>query len=568
MSPHQRGPLGLLFLLGALYLSMLAGLMPRSAPAASDSAPLVVRIRAASEEDRRRLAATGIDLLEMLEGEDRFALVTPAERDALLAEGWEVQPDAVQSALLRRSSLADFDPAYRSVEQTEQLLRDLVAQYPSLASLVDYGDSWDKTQPEGRPGYDLLALRITNSAIGGPKPTFFLMAAIHARELTTSELATRFAQLLLEGYGADPDISWMLDEHEVVIVPIANPDGRKIAEQGLYQRKNLNDSAPGTCPQPATIGLQEGVDLNRNSSHAWGTVDSPDLSPCYAVYPGTSAASEPETAALQALIAQIYGVRPSPGAGQAASENSDGVLITLHSYSNLVLWPWGHTNAQAPNAAGLARLGQQLAAFNGYTPYQSINLYPTSGTTDDWSYAALGLASYTFEVGPSGGACGGFMPPYSCLDGGSGGSFWPKNRPALLYALRVARAPYSQPGGPQASIDSLVRSGSSVTITVSLDGRGQAVQAAELSLGGSTYRGAASIALQPSDGAFDEPLEQASAVFATDLGVDTYLLARGQAVNSLWGPPDAAWLPDPQAPPPQQQRLWLPIMASDLPPQK
>lgn len=562
MQHARRGSIGLLLLLGSLYLGMLVGLMPRSAPAANDSAPLIVRIRAASEAERRRLVDTGIDLLEMLEGDDRFALVTQDQRDELLAAGWDVRPDALQSALLHRSRLAAFDPSYRTVEQTEQLLHDLAAQYPGLATLVDYGDSWAKTQPEDAPGYDLLALRITNNAIAGPKPTFFLMAAIHARELTTSELATRFAQLLLESYGVDPDISWMLDEHEVVIVPIVNPDGRKLAEQGFYQRKNLNDTAPGTCVPPPNEGSQEGVDLNRNSSYAWGTVNSPNLSACSLVYPGPSAASEPETAALQALVSQIYGSRPSPGAGQAAASDSDGLLITLHSYSNLVLWPWGHTSEQAPNAAELARLGQQFAALNGYTPYQSINLYPTSGTTDDWSYATLNIASYTFEVGPTSEACGGFMPPYSCLDGGSGGSFWPRNLPALLYALRVARAPYSQPAGPQISIDSLVRSGSSLTVTVRLDGRGQSLQAAEISLGGSAYRSIAPIALQPSDGTFNDPVEQASATFVTELGAGTYLLARGQTVDASWGPPDADWLPTPQALPPPQHLLWLPVLRS------
>ena len=58
------------------------------------------------------------------------------------------------------------------------------------------------------------------------------------------------------------------------------------------------------------------------------------------------------------------------------------------------------------------------------------------------------MASFTFEVGPIFGACGGFFPAYSCLD--EGASFWPRNLPALLYALRVARAPYTQPAGPDA----------------------------------------------------------------------------------------------------------------------
>ena len=91
----------------------------------------------------------------------------------------------------------------------------------------------------------------------------FLMAAIHARELTTAETATRFAERLVAGYGPDPDITWLLDYNEIHIVPQVNPDGRKRAEGGVLWRKNTNDSN-GSC-SPSRIG----VDLNRNSSFKW-----------------------------------------------------------------------------------------------------------------------------------------------------------------------------------------------------------------------------------------------------------------------------------------------------------
>jgi hypothetical protein len=491
----------------------------------------------------------------MREGADLFALVTPAQEEQLRAAGWQIEADPRQTALVRRANLNAFDPRYRTVEQTEQLLRDLAAQYPALAKLVDYGDSWDKTQPGGRAGYDLLALRLTNSAIPGPKPIFLLVAAVHARELTTSELATRFTQELLTGYGTDLDTTWLLDEHEIVVVPIANPDGRKLAEQGLYQRKNLNDSGPGVC-SPTTMSYQEGVDLNRNFAYGWGTIDRPTLSNCSPTYPGTSAASEPETASLQQFTTELFGVRARPGSGEKAAADTPGILISIHSYSNLVLWPWGSSNTVAPNGPELERLGRKLASFNGYEPQQSVYLYPTSGTTDDWSYAELGIASYTFEVGPVSGTCGGFMPPYSCLDQGSDGNFWGLNRPALYYAAQVARAPYSQPGGPAAQISAIIQVGTTVTVTVELNSPGLPVQGGEISLGASVFRGGSSVPLQAVDGRFDEPQEQAFAVFETTLPATTYLLARGQGSDGVWGPIDAAWL----RPTSSEQTVYVPLV--------
>ncbi|HEX8492913.1 MAG TPA: M14 family zinc carboxypeptidase [Pyrinomonadaceae bacterium] len=117
------------------------------------------------------------------------------------------------------------------------------------------------------------------------------------------------------------------------------------------------------------------------------------------------------------------------------------MLISLHSYANLVMWPWGHTATAPPNGAELALIGPKFAGYNGYTPQQANQLYPSSGKTDEWAYGELGIPSYVFEVGIGEGECGGFMPPYSCLDSGYEGSFWPRNLPTFLYAARIARAP-------------------------------------------------------------------------------------------------------------------------------
>ena len=102
---------------------------------------------------------------------------------------------------------------------------------PTLATWTDVGDSWDKATPAGDPGYDINALVLTNQAVPGPKPKLMIISAIHAREYATAELATRFAELLVNNYGIDPDITWLLDYTELHLIPQANPDGRKAGRE-------------------------------------------------------------------------------------------------------------------------------------------------------------------------------------------------------------------------------------------------------------------------------------------------------------------------------------------------
>lgn len=551
-----------MILLVLIYAAMLDGVRPTQADPAlpteaqrrATNQPAVVRIRAATPEESRRLIALGIELLEARDGDDLFAWVTPAEQDALLADGWDVRIDPEHTLMLRGTQLQTIRTGYRTVEETEQFLRNMAARYPHLATLVDFGDSWERQQSGGLRGYDLLALRLTNGAVPGPKPVFFLIAAIHAREMTTAELATRFIDHLLTQYGRDPNVTWILNEHEIVVVPIANPDGRKVAEQGYFQRKNMNNRNDANCTFPPSPIDQFGVDLNRNFAFAWGTVHGPEINPCSQVYPGIEAASEPETQALQAFIRSLYPYhtrlvdndRPAPA-------TTSGVVISLHSYSNLVLWPWGHSSKLAPNAAALEQLGRRLAHFSGYLPMQSVYLYPTSGTTDDWSYAELGIASYTFEIGPTSGICGGFMPPYACLDQGQDGSFWTNNLPALLYAARVARLPYLQPAGPDVRDITIVGDTDVFTLTITLDGRNHPVAAARMYVDESPWRGGQPIDLQPLDGAFDSEIEQGQIVLSRNTNAFLFLI-HGSNADGDWGPLYATWTQ------PQYQH-WFPLVA-------
>lgn len=323
-------------------------------------------------------------------------------------------------------------PCYRTVEETYATITSLALDYPQLAELIDIGDSWEKVTPGGPTGYDIYVLRLTNEDGGNLniKPIFFLMAEIHAREYVTAETATRFAEYLLTNYGHDADITWLLDHYQVYILTMTNPDGRKHAENGYYWRKNTN------ITNGCINDWSGGTDLNRNHSFHWGGASN---DPCAETYQGPEPASEPETQVLQNFILSIFTDQRGSNDTDIAPTDTTGLLISLHSHGQLVLWPWGWTPTDAPNHTALQTLGRRLAYFTDYIPQQGYELYPTTGTSDDWAYGELGIAAYTFELGTA------FFQDCASFES----TIYPDNLEALLYAFKAARLPYMNPSGPR-----------------------------------------------------------------------------------------------------------------------
>jgi hypothetical protein len=518
----------------ALVAALAAGMALAQQP---DRTEVIARVTITGTVDLRRFVALGLDMLEYREHDDFFILTTAAQIEQLRQAGWDIRVDERQSAQLRRAQPAPFTGGYHTVGEARASLDDRATQYPTLTQVFTYGRSYE--------GRELFGIRLSNKQITGTKPALFLMAAIHARELSTTELALRLVDYLLSNYGTDGDATWLLDEHLIVIVPVANPDGREISEQGYYQRKNTDPIGGGACAYPPGVFNQNGVDLNRNADFKWGIINTPGEDPCGQTYPGPSAASEPEIIALQNLIRSLFPDQRGPGDDDAAPITTTGVLLTLHSFYDLVLYPWGWTYATAPNRDALNLSAGKYASYNGYTYGQSTSLYPTSGTTDDWAYGELGIASFTFEVGGAYGDCGGFFPLYSCLDGGDDGAFWPRNLPAFLHAARIARAPYQLAQGP--ATDAL-------TVTAALSGQagiqallseqysgGQVISAAEYYVDTPPWRGGAAHPLAPLDGAFDSASERAAATGGISPGRHL-IFVRGQDADGNWGPVRAAWV--------------------------
>jgi len=476
------------------------------------------------------------------------ALLSNMDVTELCRQGYRLEIEEQQTAQLYLQPLwAGAQQAgipgyacYRTVEETYDSLANLAATHPQLATWTDIGNSWEKETLGGSAGYDIYALKLTNSAIPGPKPKFFLMAAIHAREYVTAELATRFAEELIANYNIDPDVTWLLDYFEIHIVPQANPDGRKLAEAGQLWRKNIDND------DGCTIAAFWGTDLNRNSSFKWNTGGS-SSDACNLTYHGPSAASEPETQTVENYARSIFADQRGPNDSDAAPAGTEGIFISLHSYSELVLFPWGYTTAPAPNVTALQTLGRKFGYYNGYQVCTGPEcLYGTSGTTDDFTYGELGVASYTFELGRN------FFESCNFFES----NIVPKNMPALYYAAKAARRPYQNPAGPDVLQPTVTYTGTTALIKATVDdtrynsnGWGiepsQPISAARVTIDTPSWiTGTQSYAMTAADGLFDTTVENIVGVVDTSTWAagKHLIFIEGQDNAGNWGVPTARFV--------------------------
>jgi carboxypeptidase T len=485
---------------------------------------------------------------------------------ALRAAGFDVQFDAAltqqlrsfEAALQSSGSMKSIPgyACYRTVEETYAAMNSLVAARPNLASIIDIGPSFEKSR-NGSLGYTMKVLRIGNAATDASlpdKPNMVVLASIHAREYTPAELLTRFAEWLLNGYGSDPEATWLVDHNRFHLVLQSNPDGRKKAEAGASWRKNTNNTN-GSCSSSSF-----GTDLNRNFPFHWNSVAGGSSGdPCNETYRGPLRASEPETRNIVQYVAGtanasgVYagGVLPDrrgDATNIAAPSDYKGMFIDIHSYSQLVLWPWGDTATQAPNGVALRTLGRRMAWFNNYRPQQSDELYATDGTTDDTFYGSLGAPAYAFELGVA------FFESCTTFQN----TTLPNNLAALKYAARNLQAPYVSPAGPDAlslvASPASVTAGTSITLTASINDTRfnqsngsetvHAISSATASIDRLPWEsGYAAIAMTASDGSFNSNTEAVRATInTTGLSAGQHrLYVRGTDSAGVTGPPQAVF---------------------------
>lgn len=302
------------------------------------------------------------------------------------------------------------DGAFHDYQEVESEINRLVSQHPDLVSRISIGKSLE--------GRDLIGVRISASPLPDSLPTAIFVGCHHAREHLSVEVPLLFIKHLAESYSKDARVARLLGEREVWVVPMLNPDGAEydIATGSYrYWRKNRRNNKDGTF----------GVDLNRNYGAYWGGPGSSGNT-ASDIYRGSSAFSEPETAAVRDFV---------------RNRKNATVLLSFHTFSELILWPWGYTDDVISNdkdRAVFEKMGETMAQWNHYTPQKSSELYVTSGDTTDWAYDELKMFAFTFELSPSSMGGGGFYPGAAAIE-----PTFKANLEPALYLIEHAADPYA-----------------------------------------------------------------------------------------------------------------------------
>ena len=371
------------------------------------------------------LTSRGIDVLSVNRDGTFDMAVTATQLEWLRAGSMRV--DILARPML--GAAADLDEnlgLYHTYVEMLAALEQMVLDYPALTVLDTIG-----TTHEGRV---IVALKISdNAAVDESETEVLIVGCHHARELMSVDVPLRFARYLLDNYGSGSFVTSMVDEREIWIAPMINPDGHVYVQYDHagdwwnWWRKNRRDNGDGTF----------GVDLNRNYDYHWGYDDagsSPD--PASVLYRGPYGFSEPETQAVRDLC----------------NSREFSVALSYHSYGELIIHPWGYAALYAEDHEMFTVLGDSLSRGNDYLVGSTATniLYPVNGDSDDWMYGETGtknrMFSYTVELNTY--AEGGFGPPDSLII-----PTFEKVLPLNLTILSRAADPYSVLGPFRPDID-------------------------------------------------------------------------------------------------------------------
>lgn len=346
-------------------------------------------------QQRSEIASTGA----AVNGAEHSGLnitATPEEVKQIEAMGYRVQRQELPApppGTVRPLDFPSADSRYHNYTEMSAEINQALVDHPALISKRVIGTSYQ--------GREIWALKISdNVATDEAEPEVLFTAHQHAREHLTVEMALYLVSLFTDSYTTDTHIRDLVNSREIWIVPDMNPDGGEYdIATGSYRswRKNR---------QP-TSGVA-GTDLNRNWNYNWGCCSGSSPTPSSDTYRGAAAESAPEVR----VVANFVRSRVVGGRQQIITH------IDFHTYSQLILWPYGYTfNNTGPGLTQAerdthAQLGQMMAQTNGYTPEQASDLYITDGTIGDWLWGVQRVYTYTFEMYPgASGSGGGFYPP-------------------------------------------------------------------------------------------------------------------------------------------------------------
>jgi len=277
---------------------------------------------------------------------------------------------------------------FLTLDEVMAELDEMTSLYPNL---ITAKFTIGNTQTiEGR---DVYAIKISdNPNVTEDEPEVLYTSLIHAREPESMQQLIWYMWYLLENYGTDDEITYLVDNLEMYFVPVINPDGYEYNHStnpnggGMWRKNKRDNNNNGTFSE-----YDDGVDLNRNFGYQWGydnSGSSPD--PSSATYRGSSAFSEPETQIIRDFT----------------NQHEFLLAHNHHTYSGLIIIPWGYETIHTPDDDFLRTSAHLMASENGYTVGQGWEiLYTVNGDSNDWMYGEQTskpkIMAYTQETGES-----------------------------------------------------------------------------------------------------------------------------------------------------------------------
>jgi hypothetical protein len=315
-------------------------------------------------------------------------VVTPEEYSKIIVSG--LRSEIISDDIVKLKE--EYRANYHSYDEVTGILRNLVSNYPSICKLDSIGQSY-----EGRWVY---AVKISDNPVveDSTEPGILFDALHHAREWATIEAILFYADTLTKGYGNDPVITDLIDNNEIWLIPIVNPDGYVYDYPGQNMwRKN----------RKPFLGIT-GTDPNRNYN---GCLNGDPYGDWCSVPSGGSMSNNPGSNVFCGAYSGFADVVQSMM--EFHRTHDINVNITYHSYAEEIIWPWAYnastTHQPTPDSTVYENIANEMASriqrVGGGNYVASGSLYPNTGTTRSWVYGyhhylkGTSCLSYTIEIG-------------------------------------------------------------------------------------------------------------------------------------------------------------------------
>jgi carboxypeptidase T len=301
------------------------------------------------------------------------------EIEALLTQSELDQISSQKSAMIKfafpQNLLAAPDEDYKNPDEIEDFVNDIHARYPNITTVKSIGKTLE--------GRDILAIKISdNASMKEAEPAILVNAMHHAREVMTPEITTDMIEYLTSNYGTNAEVTNWVNSTEIWVIPMFNLDGNnKMWTENSMWRKNTRNG--------------HGVDINRNYPVGWNSCNGSSSNTGAQDYRGTAPASEPETQAMMNFVASIKPV----------------FNISYHSYSEIVIYPYGCRPNKTPTTAAVEAVGAEIGKKIQYKPGTAWELlYNADGGDIDWMYDTHQVIPFVIEVNST---SAGFHPSYA-----------------------------------------------------------------------------------------------------------------------------------------------------------